>query len=111
MGKPYFVFMDRVVPVEFFEEEPVQLTLLISDKTDKKISDCAQRFLKADEKPVEKRLQLYETALADFIGEEKADAILTRTEARDCFAVYEVFCYILNTYKDAKTKKLAGFGR
>lgn len=109
--KPYFTFLDRVVPVTFFEDEPVTLTLLISDQTDRKIIDCSQAFLAADKGEQDERLAKYEAALARFIGAENAEKILSRTQQRDCFAVFEVYNYLLNAYKDAKTKKLTGSAR
>lgn len=111
MGKPFFTFCDRAVPVQFFENEPVKVTLIISDKTDQRILDCYRAFAEADKLPPEKRLAGYEDALRTFLGRENADRLLSRMEECDCFAVTEVFTYILTEYREAKTKKLNGSAR
>ncbi len=111
MNKPFFTFIDRVVPVQFFEDDPVKLTLIISDQTDQKIVDCSQAFLAADKETPENRFAKYAEALDSFIGAENAEKILSRAEQRDCFTVFEVYSYLIGAYKDAKTKKLTGSAR
>lgn len=108
MGKPFFTFCDRAVPVRFFEDEPITVTLLISDRTDQSILDCYRAFAEADKLTPDKRLGGYEAALREFIGAEHADRLLERMDQRDCFAVIEVFQYLLAEYREAKTKKLNG---
>lgn len=112
MGKPFFTFCDRAVPIQFFEEEPVKLTLIVSDKTDQKILDCYRDFAEADKQTTpEKRRAHYEAALQSFLGKENADKLLSRTEKCDCFAIMEIFNYILAEYREAKAKKLNGSAR
>ena len=40
MGK-YFTFVDRFIPVEFFEDDPIKVTIQISDATDMLILDLS----------------------------------------------------------------------
>ena len=105
----FFTFADRYVPVQFFEDQPVKLTLTISNDTDRRILDCGRAFAEADKKQdMEQKAQRYREILGGFIGAEHVDAILDRADVQDAFAVFEVYNYICTAYQEAKRKKLMG---
>lgn len=108
MEKTRFIFLDRVVNLEFFDEEPIKITMLISDETDRKFQQCAQALGVADRGAEENRASAYEAALADLIGKDHAERILSRADVRDCVAVSNVIVYITNRYNEEKVKKLRG---
>ena len=104
----FFTFADRFVPIQFFEEDPVKLTLKISDETDKRLLKASEAFVAADkQQDMDTRRDAYRTALESFIGKENADAILSRTDEPDCFAIYSVFKYLVDTYGAQKAKNLS----
>lgn len=106
MGK-FFTFADRAVRVQFFEEAPVVLTLLISDETDQRILESGKLFQAADKaKTTSERAVKYRAALETLIGAEKTDVILARSEKADSFAIYSVYRYILSAYAEQKSKNL-----
>ena len=109
----FFTFADRFVPVQFFDgEDAVKITMKISDETDKRILDADAAFIAADKHTdMAKRRDAYRAALEGFLGREKVDAILSRTDEQDSFAIYSVYKYLLNAYGAAKAKNLSGSGR
>lgn len=111
MGK-FFTFADRFVRVRFFEDDPVVLTLTISDDTDKRILDSAALIAAADKKgDVDQRRSGYRTALVRLIGDEKATAILERADEADGFAILSAYRYILDAYAAQKAKNLSAPAR
>ena len=108
----FFTFADRFVPIQFFDEDPVNLTMKISDETDKRLVKASEGFVAADKlQDLDKRREAYRAALESFIGAEKAEAILSRTDEPDCFAIYSVFKYLLDTYGTQKAKNLSASAR
>lgn len=104
----FFKFSDRFFVVQFFEDDPVKITMKISDETDAKILAAGEAFTEADrEKDVKKRYKKYIAALVSVIGEDATDSILTRSEDRDCFAVLSVYRYVLSAYAEQKVKNLS----
>lgn len=104
----FFTFADRFVPIQFFDENPVKLTLKISDETDKRLVKASEEFIAADKlRDLDKRRVAYLAALEGFIGAEHAESILSRTDEPDCFAIYSVFKYLLDTYGAQKAKNLS----
>lgn len=111
MGK-FFTFADRIVRIQFFEEEPVNLMLVISDETDKKIVSSGKMFNEADKSgEIDDRREKYRAALEHLIGEEKTAAILDRADELDSFAIFSVYRYILAEYSAQKVKNLSASGR
>lgn len=100
MAKKCFTFVDRFLPIEFFEEEPVTITLTIGDEMDKKI-DKAVADLKTTV-GVAKRRGVLET----LIGKENAERILSRFEEVDCYVLDQVLLYIHKSYLEGKQKNL-----
>lgn len=109
----FFTFADRFVPVQFFDgADAVNLTLKISDETDKRIMKASEAFVAADKHTdMSKRRDAYRAALEGFIGKEKTDAILCHADEQDSFAVYSVYKYLIDAYGAAKTKNLSASGR
>lgn len=104
----FFTFADRFVPIQFFDEDPVKLTLKISDETDKRIIKAQEAFIAADKhQDMDKRRDAYRAALAGFIGKENVEAILSRTDEPDGFAIYSVYKYLLDAYGAQKAKNLS----
>ncbi len=99
MGK-YFTFVDRFLPIEFFEKDPVKITLQISDTTDKRLVEMGRKMDAAA------TFEDGKAALAEVIGAESLDAILSRTEAPDQFALLQITYYILQAYREGKAKNL-----
>lgn len=100
MAKKFFTFVDRFLPIEFFEEEPITITLTIGDEMDKKI-DKAVEDLKHPIDAAKKR-----DLLAALIGKENADRILSRFEEVDGYTLDQVLLYIRSEYMEGKQKNL-----
>ena len=100
MAKKFFAFVDQFLPVEFFEEDPVTITMTICDEMDKKI-DKAFVELKAP-MTVEKKRKVLE----DLIGPENAERILSRFEAVDGYVLDQVLLYVRTSYLEGKQKNL-----
>lgn len=110
----FFTFADRFVTCCFFgdDDEAYKITLTVCDDTDRKISECADLFHKADAaKDFDARQKAYKKALIHLIGEDHVNALLSKTDNPDCFAIFEVYQYIINEYRDAKVKKLTASAR
>lgn len=99
MGK-YFTFVDRFIHLEFFEENPVKLTLCVGDDMDHKIDEVTKIFQKPT--PVSDKID----TLNGLIGEENADAIMERLDTVDGYALDQVLLYIRETYMEGKVKNL-----
>lgn len=106
MGK-CFAFANRACRIQFFEDDPVVLTLFVGDETDKRIMKSAAMIEDADKlKSVEERFDKYRAALAELVTEEKVDAILSRAETADSMAVLEIWQFVLNCLREHKVKNL-----
>lgn len=99
MGK-YFTFVDRFIHLEFFEENPVKLTLCVGDDMDHKIDEAIKIFQKPT--PVSDKID----TLNGLIGEENAGAIMERLDTVDGYALDQVLLYIRETYMEGKVKNL-----
>ena len=100
MAKKCFTFVDRFLPIEFFEEEPVTITLTIGDEMDKKMDNLA-RALKTPLDVKKKR-----ALLEGLIGEENTERILSRFEDVDGYVLDQVLVYITGEYLEGKQKNL-----
>ena len=99
MGK-YFTFVDRLITLEFFEENPIKTTIAIGDEADKRI-DAAFNRLKKPESTEDKKAEII-----GLIGAEVTDKILERLDTVDGYALDQVLLYIRETYLEAKIKNL-----
>lgn len=108
----FFTFADRFCKMQFFEEDPVVVTLFIGDDLDKNIVESGALIEKADKlSDLDKRCAMYRQALELLIGADKTDAILTRADTLDSFAILAVWNYILQSVRDQKVKNLAASAR
>lgn len=108
----FFKFADRFVPIKFFEEDPITVTLKISDETDSRIVKVAEKIATADKLVnLEKRRQSYMDALTELIGKENASKILARADEVDCFAIGAVIHHVFAAYGEQKRKNLSASAR
>lgn len=108
----FFTFADRACRIQFFEADPVVLTLFVGDEMDKRIVKSAAMIEDADKlKSVEERCAKYREALAELISGEKADAILARAKTADSMAVLEIWQFVLNCLREHKVKNLTASAR
>lgn len=111
MGK-IFAFANRACRIQFFEDEPVVLTLFIGDETDKRILDSAALIDAADKlKNVEERYAKYREGLMTLIGEEKMEEILSRAETVDSLTILEIWQFVLHCLREHKLKNLTASAR
>ena len=99
MGK-YFTFVDRTLPIEFFADDPVTVTLQLGDETDKRLLTMGKQL------DTSATCEDAKAALAEIVGADSLEAILARTETPDRLALAEIANYILQSYREGKTKNL-----
>lgn len=102
-----FAYSDRAVRMEFFEEEPIVITAFISDDMDKRIMESGKLIAQADKEGTDGRMEKYTAALEQLVGKEKAAQLLSRAPEQDYFSVLELWQYIVNCYREQKTKNLS----
>ena len=84
----FFTFADRAIPVQFFGDDPIQLTLIASDEMDAKILDAYKLIAEGDQQTnPEDRKAKYRQAVDSLIGHDVADQILARTDNADGYAL------------------------
>ncbi len=96
----YFTFVDRDITIEFFEKDPVRIVLLIGDDADKKLLEMGRKLDAATS------FEEGKAALADLIGTENVEAIVSRAKIADTYALVQVANYIIQEYRDGKGKNL-----
>lgn len=105
----FFNFASREVKVCFFDgKDAVTVKLVISDETDQRFvkgAELVERGTKADS--IDERKALWLDAVDAIIGAEPRQAILDRAPVQDCFAVAEVYRYLVDAYGGAKVKNLS----
>ena len=99
MGK-YFTFVDRFLPIEFFEKDQVKVTLQIGDTTDQKLVEMGRKI------DASTTFEDSKAALAEIVGADNLEAILARTETPDRFALLEITNYLIQSYREGKAKNL-----
>lgn len=109
----FFNFASREVNICFFEgKDAVKVQLLISDETDQRFvkgAELLERGTKADS--IEERKRLWIEAVDALIGPEARQGILDNAPVQDCFAVAEVYRYLVDAYGGAKVKNLSASAR
>ena len=109
----FFNFASREVNVFFFEgKDVVKVRLVISDETDQRFAKGAElleRGTKADS--IDERKALWIEAVDAMIGAEQRQAILDKAPVQDCFAVAEIYRYLVDAYGGAKVKNLSASAR
>lgn len=107
MGK-FFTFADRACRIQFFEEEPVVVTMFVGDETDKLTLQSAALIDESDKlKSVDERTKKYREAVELLMGKEKTAAVLDRAETNDSFTLLEVWQYVVKCLRDHKVKNLS----
>lgn len=108
----FFTFSDRACRIQFFEEEPVVVTLFVGDETDKLTLDSAALIDEGDKlKSVDERMKKYREAVELLIGKEKTAAILDRAETNDSFALLEIWHHVVKELRSYKVKNLTASAR
>lgn len=103
-----FAFSDRFCKIQFFEDDPIIITLQLSDELDKKVMESGQMIEKADRKnDFENRASAYKEALDLLIGHEKADEIIDRAEFSDSLSCLELWQYVVLAIREHKQKNLS----
>lgn len=104
----FFTFTDRAIPVQFFEENPIQLTLIASDEMDAKILDASNLIMDGSkEATLEGRKAKYQQAVDILIGHGTAEQILARADSADGYALLSLYNGIVRAYGEGKAKNLA----
>lgn len=104
----FFTFADRAIPVQFFEEDPVQLVLIASDEMDAKILDAYKLIAEGDRQTTpEDRKAKYRQAVDNLIGHDTAEQILARADNADGYALLSLYNGIVRAYGEGKAKNLA----
>lgn len=109
----FFSFTDRSVPVQFLDgPAAVTVKLTISDETDR-IFVRAAELVKAgaETSDVRRRMELWIQAVDTLIGTDARGKILEHAPVLDCFAVAELYRYLVDTYAAAKVKNLSASAR
>ena len=109
----FFRFADRAVPIRFFEgQDEITVTLTISDQTDTAFVRGAE-LLKAgtESRDVRRRKELWTEAVDALIGKENREKILGHSRDQDCFALAEIYRYVVDAYGEAKVKNLSASAR
>lgn len=107
-----FAFANRFCKVQFFEDDPVVITLQVGDDLDKKIMESGQLIEKADRKnDLDARKDSYRAALEMLISKEKADEILQRAETFDSLSCLELWQYVVLAIREHKSKNLTASAR
>lgn len=104
MAKKYFTFVDRFLPIQFFEEDPITITVCICDGTDRKIDQIFEE-LRTSVTAERKRAMLVE-----LIGEENTANLLSRSDQVDAYVLDQLLLYIRNEYIEGKRKNLQAAG-
>lgn len=105
-----FSFAKWFVKIQFFEEEPVVITLPISDEMDRKLLRYGEAVGEGDKQP-DKRTEIYRQALEQLIGAETVEKLLARAGDSDSYALLDIGTYVLNCYREQKTKNLIAGAR
>ena len=96
----YFTFVDRILPIQFYEADPVTITLTICDQMAQKI-DAGMKKLSATADAAQCR-----DILVAWIGEDNADKLLARCEDVDTYTISQLLLYIKQEYIEGQRKNL-----
>lgn len=108
----FFTYSDRHCPIQFFEEEPINVTLFIGDELDRRIMESGAMIGEADKlNDLEKRCAMYRQAVELVIGAEKTGEILARADNLDSFSILEVWHHVSRAVHEQKVKNLMASAR
>ena len=102
-----FAFSNRFCKIQFFEDDPIVVTIQIGDDLDKRILESGLLIEKADRsKDVDTRINSYRDALDMLIGEVKAEEIIKRADTNDSLTCLELWQYVVLAVREHKQKNL-----
>ena len=109
----FFHFSSREVRVQFFDGPgAVVVSLTISDETDIAFVRAAELIKQGTETgDVQQRLSVWTEAVDALIGEDARKQILAQAPHQDCFAVAEIYRFVVDAYGAAKVKNLSASAR
>lgn len=103
----FFAFTDRAIPVQFFEDDPICVTLVASDEMDAKILESEQMILEGNQQTaLEIRKDKYRGAVDNLVGHDVAERILARSDNADGYAILSLYAGIVQAYGEGKRKNL-----
>lgn len=103
----FFTFMDRAIPVQFFEDDPICVTLIASDEMDVKILESEKMILEGNQQTaLDVRKDKYRNAVDNLIGHDVAERILSRADNADGYAILSLYAGIVQAYGEGKRKNL-----
>lgn len=100
MAKKYFTFVDRFLPIEFFDEDPVVITMTISDQMAQKIDAGVKKLSTAT------TTDQCRDILVAWIGEENTEKLLARCDDVDTYTISQLLLYIKQEYVEGQRKNL-----
>ena len=104
----FFAFTDRAIPVQFFEENPIHVTLIASDEMDARILDASNLIMDGSkEAALDGRKAKYQQAVDILIGHDIAEQILARADNADGYALLSLYNGIVRAYGEGKEKNMA----
>lgn len=104
----FFTFADRAIPVQFFEEDPICVTLIASDEMDAKILDASNLIMDGSKEAApEGRKAKYRRAVDILIGRDIAEQALAKADNADGYALLSLYNGIVRAYGEGKAKNLA----
>ena len=107
-----FAYSKRACKVQFFEDDPVVVTIFVGDESDKLCIQGARLIEEGDKcASFEMRMAKYREAVELFLGIEKTEAVLERAEEKDCFALIGIWQFIVGALRDHKLKNLTASAR
>lgn len=104
-----FSFSDRLAEINVFD---VKICVTIGDTVERKLLDSSKLLAEAARlTDIDARLKKCREALNLLIGAPTAEQILSHAEIVDCFAITEVWRYVVGAYREAEAKKITASTR
>ena len=97
---PHFTFIPRQLPLTFFSDDPIHLTLPMGDAMDALLAAMAKNLDAAE------TAAQAEAALHPVLGQDATEKILSRANPRDRLAACQLAAYVLRQYAEGKEKNL-----
>ena len=101
-----FTFADRAIPVQFFDTDPINVTLIASDEMDRKILE-ADKLIQADTHgDLDARKSNYRAAVDLILRSDITEQILSRSDYADSYALINLYQAVVTAYGEGKRKNL-----
>ena len=95
-----FTFIDRAVTRQFYQDDPVELTLYLGDALEEKIAEAVRHY--DEPHTLEEDVESFRS----LVGAEAADQLLERAETLDRLTVLELLSYTVRACREMQGKKL-----